>query len=109
MRITYLVNQYPKTSHAFIRREILAVEREGCEVTRHSVWTTLFLGSMRHGQAQRVYRTQACGLLGLGYLGDRLGEHLDMGLAQDAEMVRGNLAQDYRFGQAAPALVRRHR
>ena len=34
MRIAYLVNQYPTVSHTFIRREILALERRGCEVTR---------------------------------------------------------------------------
>lgn len=37
MRIAYLVNQYPKVSHSFIRREILALEREGLEVTRISI------------------------------------------------------------------------
>ncbi|MGB8298973.1 MAG: glycosyltransferase family 4 protein [Polyangia bacterium] len=40
MRIAYLVNQYPKISHVFIRREILAVEREGCEITRYSLRRT---------------------------------------------------------------------
>ena len=34
MRIAYLVNQYPMVSHVFIRREILALERRGVEVTR---------------------------------------------------------------------------
>jgi glycosyltransferase involved in cell wall biosynthesis len=34
MRIAYLVNQYPKISHTFIRREILALERQGCEIVR---------------------------------------------------------------------------
>jgi glycosyltransferase involved in cell wall biosynthesis len=33
-RIAYLINQYPKVSHAFIRREILALERLGIEVRR---------------------------------------------------------------------------
>jgi glycosyltransferase involved in cell wall biosynthesis len=37
MRIAYLVNQYPKISHSFIRREILALERQGIEVTRISL------------------------------------------------------------------------
>lgn len=40
MKIAYLVNQYPKISHVFIRREILAVERAGCEVRRYSVRKT---------------------------------------------------------------------
>ena len=34
MRITYLINQYPKVSHTFIRREILALERLGHEIQR---------------------------------------------------------------------------
>jgi colanic acid/amylovoran biosynthesis glycosyltransferase len=34
MRVAYLVNQYPKVSHSFIRREILALERHGLEVLR---------------------------------------------------------------------------
>jgi colanic acid/amylovoran biosynthesis glycosyltransferase len=34
MRIAYLVNHYPKVSHTFIRREILALERRGVEVVR---------------------------------------------------------------------------
>lgn len=34
MHIAYLINQYPKVSHSFIRREILALERLGFEVTR---------------------------------------------------------------------------
>jgi len=37
MRIAYLVNQYPKISHVFIRREILALEREGLEVARFAI------------------------------------------------------------------------
>jgi colanic acid/amylovoran biosynthesis glycosyltransferase len=34
MQISYLVNQYPKVSHSFIRREILALERQGYSVQR---------------------------------------------------------------------------
>lgn len=34
LRVAYLVNQYPKVSHSFIRREILALERQGVEVMR---------------------------------------------------------------------------
>jgi colanic acid/amylovoran biosynthesis glycosyltransferase len=37
MRIAYLINQYPMVSHSFIRREILALERAGLEVTRVAV------------------------------------------------------------------------
>jgi glycosyltransferase involved in cell wall biosynthesis len=37
MRVAYLINQYPKVSHSFIRREIQALERQGFEVTRISI------------------------------------------------------------------------
>jgi colanic acid/amylovoran biosynthesis glycosyltransferase len=37
MRIAYLANQYPKVSHSFIRREILALERQGFEIMRISI------------------------------------------------------------------------
>lgn len=33
-KIAYFVNQYPKVSHSFIRREILALERQGFEIER---------------------------------------------------------------------------
>ena len=34
MKLAYLVNTYPRASHSFIRREILALERRGHEVLR---------------------------------------------------------------------------
>lgn len=37
MKIAYLVNQYPKVSHSFIRREILGLEACGLEVVRFSI------------------------------------------------------------------------
>jgi colanic acid/amylovoran biosynthesis glycosyltransferase len=37
LRVAYLVNHYPKVSHSFIRREILALERQGIEVLRIAV------------------------------------------------------------------------
>lgn len=39
-RIAYIINQYPKVSHTFIRREILALERQGFEIMRiaHRGW-----------------------------------------------------------------------
>ncbi|HUR28088.1 MAG TPA: glycosyltransferase family 4 protein [Planctomycetota bacterium] len=40
MKIAYLTNQYPKTSHTFIRREIAGVEAAGIEVERISVRAT---------------------------------------------------------------------
>ena len=37
MKLAYLINQYPKVSHSFIRREILAVEAQGIEISRFSI------------------------------------------------------------------------
>jgi colanic acid/amylovoran biosynthesis glycosyltransferase len=37
MKIGYLINQYPKVSHSFVRREILALEKQGVNVQRYSV------------------------------------------------------------------------
>jgi len=37
LKIAYLVNQYPKASHSFIRREILGLEACGLEVVRFSI------------------------------------------------------------------------
>jgi glycosyltransferase involved in cell wall biosynthesis len=37
MKVAYLINQYPKTSHTFIRREIQALERAGVEIFRISI------------------------------------------------------------------------
>ena len=33
-KIAYFINQYPKVSHSFIRREILALEKQGFEIVR---------------------------------------------------------------------------
>lgn len=33
-RIAYFINQYPKVSHSFIRREIIALERQGFDIQR---------------------------------------------------------------------------
>jgi glycosyltransferase involved in cell wall biosynthesis len=37
VRVAYLVNQYPTTSHSFIRREIHALEAQGVEVLRFTL------------------------------------------------------------------------
>lgn len=37
MKIAYLVNQYPRVSHSFIRSEILALESVGVPVVRIAI------------------------------------------------------------------------
>jgi colanic acid/amylovoran biosynthesis glycosyltransferase len=56
MRVAYLINQYPKVSHTFIRREIRALEKHGVVVERFSVRDTS--GELRddddHAEALRT-------------------------------------------------------
>lgn len=56
MRIAYLINQYPTVSHSFIRREILALERQGHEVMRISVrgWAGAQLGKEDQTEQSRT-------------------------------------------------------
>jgi colanic acid/amylovoran biosynthesis glycosyltransferase len=37
MKIAYLINQYPKISHSFIRREIQELEKKGLQIKRYSI------------------------------------------------------------------------
>lgn len=37
MKIAYFINQYPKVSHSFIRREIVELEKQGLQVARFSI------------------------------------------------------------------------
>lgn len=37
IKVAYIVNQYPKVSHSFIRREIIAVEAHDVQVSRFSI------------------------------------------------------------------------
>jgi colanic acid/amylovoran biosynthesis glycosyltransferase len=77
MRIAYLINQYPKVSHTFIRREILALERQGFEIMRISIrgWTNDLVDRadikerertqyvLRSGSFALVGAILACGML----------------------------------------------
>ncbi len=61
MRVAYLVNQYPKVSHTFIRREILALEREGVHVARFALrgWDADVKGSedlAERGRTRHILR-----------------------------------------------------
>ena len=56
MRIAYLINQYPAVSHSFIRREILALERQGFDVMRISLrrWDQELVDPQDKSEAQRT-------------------------------------------------------
>ena len=69
MRIAYLVNQYPKVTHSFIRREILALERQGFEVVRIALrgWDAELVDPDDKAERERtrfVLRSGALALLG---------------------------------------------
>jgi glycosyltransferase involved in cell wall biosynthesis len=68
MKIAYLVNHYPAISHSFIRREILALERQGHEILRISLrgWAEPQRGSedqLEQGRTRYVLRAGAVPLL----------------------------------------------
>jgi glycosyltransferase involved in cell wall biosynthesis len=61
--IAYLINQYPKVSHSFIRREILALERLGLEVQR---WASRGWDADCPDEADRVEQRRTRYLMGGG-------------------------------------------
>jgi glycosyltransferase involved in cell wall biosynthesis len=69
LRIAYLVNQYPKTSHSFIRREIHALEAQGVEVLRFSIRP---LREQLVNEADRLERDRTRVVLGAGAAGHAL-------------------------------------
>lgn len=67
MKLAYLVNQYPKVSHAFIRREVLALEAIGVPVVRFSVRAGAGLvDDADRAEAARTTVVLAQGVAGLG-------------------------------------------
>jgi glycosyltransferase involved in cell wall biosynthesis len=55
-RIAYFINQYPKVSHAFIQREIHALERQGFEILRISLrgWDAELVDAVSHQERART-------------------------------------------------------
>ena len=61
LRIAYFVNQYPKISHSFIRREILALEQQGFDIQRIALrgWDSELLDEVdQHERKQTQYVLQ---------------------------------------------------
>ncbi|MCG2632727.1 glycosyltransferase [Bradyrhizobium sp. WYCCWR 13023] len=67
MKIAYLINQYPKPSHTFIRREIQALERLGVEVIRISIrgWNDELVDAQDEKERQRTKYVLKGGALAL--------------------------------------------
>ena len=67
MKIAYFVNEYPKASHSFIRREILALERQGFEIQRLALrgWENELPDAEDQAERGRTRHVLRGGLLGL--------------------------------------------
>jgi glycosyltransferase involved in cell wall biosynthesis len=67
LKIAYFVNQYPKVSHSFIRREILAMERQGFEVQRIALrgWKDSLPDAEDRQEQEKTRYVLKQGLLGL--------------------------------------------
>lgn len=67
LRVAYLVNQYPKVSHSFIRREILALERRGVTVLRIALrgWQDVLVDPRDDAERERTRYVLQRGLAAL--------------------------------------------
>lgn len=67
MRVAYLINQYPKVSHSFIRREIRALEKQGLQVDRIAIrgWDADVVDAQDVEERQRTRYLLGNGLLPL--------------------------------------------
>lgn len=67
MNIAYFVNQYPKVSHSFIRREILALEADGFKVVRVALrgWDAPQVDVADQTEVQRTHYLLRQGIRGL--------------------------------------------
>jgi len=68
LKIAYFVNQYPKVSHTFIRREILALERRGFDIQRIALrgWSEILhdpTDRQEQGKTRYLLRQAAWGLV----------------------------------------------
>ena len=66
-RVAYLINQYPKVSHTFIRREILALERQGVQIERIAIrgWDDAISDDADRVERERTRYVLKAGVLGL--------------------------------------------
>ena len=67
MRIAYFINQYPKVSHSFIRREILALERQGFDIQRIALrgWDAELVDAEDIRERERTRFVLQAGVIGL--------------------------------------------
>lgn len=67
LRVAYLVNLYPAVSHTFIRREILALERQSVQVQRIALhgWDSVLADEQDYLERSRTQYVLRQGMLGL--------------------------------------------
>lgn len=67
MRVAYLTNYYPKISHTFIRREILALEEQGVDVMRFSLrgWDAELVDPVDQSELEKTQYTLKDGVASL--------------------------------------------
>jgi hypothetical protein len=67
MRIAYFINQYPKVSHTFIRREILALEGLGHSVDRYALrgWSDKMADDADRAEQLKTHYVLQGGVVGL--------------------------------------------
>ena len=91
MKVAYLISEYPKVSHSFIRREIAALERQGVEVLRFAIRGPSD-GSPDSADIEELNRTRY--VLGAGVI------------ATVAHVLRALVRRPGSFGRAARSALR---
>jgi colanic acid/amylovoran biosynthesis glycosyltransferase len=103
LTIAYLVNQYPKVSHSFIRREIMGVEACGIRVLRFSIRSR---GDELVDEADRQELANTRFVLGAGIPG-LLGGLLRVAITRPLALLRG-LGLALRLGRKSDQGILRH-
>jgi glycosyltransferase involved in cell wall biosynthesis len=103
LRIAYLVNQYPRTSHSFIRREIQALEAQGLEVQRYSLRSP---NEKLVSEADRQELTRTRAVLDAGVVAHVLSV-ARVGLCRPGSFARA-VAATFRLGRRSDRGLLRH-
>ena len=90
MHVAYLVNQYPKVSHTFIRREILALEGLGTRVDRFALrgWDGEVADATDAAERERTHYLLRPGLTGFWQISDRNETSFAARAAYDTQYCR---------------------
>jgi colanic acid/amylovoran biosynthesis glycosyltransferase len=103
MKLAYLVNIYPRASHSFIRREILALEAAGAQVRRFSIRAC---DTPLVDETDRAEHTKTRVILGVGVSGLLLA--MLRTLFTSPKLFLSALATAVRLGRASDRGVIKH-